>query len=417
MTYPLMGSPIASNTSLLVQRAVPYSQTTNVANQTAYPISTQVALDTLCFELQQIVCRTGQFRGVWVSGIQYNFGDIVQDGINGSNTNNFYLGALPNISSVSWANDLAAGDWSIAFNVQQLNGLIGAYLPLAGGTVAGNLTVSGNATLAVATAPTQAPGNNTTLLANTAFVQAAVSASASPVATGTITEFAGFTAPAGYLLCYGQAVSRATYATLFAALSISTTGNTHTTTIIDNIPSTTGMVAGMPVSGTNIPASTTIFSVDSGTQITLSQAAIGSTVGGVVVVAPHGVGDGTTTFNIPDRRGVVAAGVDNMGGSAANKITSVVSGLSGVRLGALGGDQAMQSHTHTASVTDPTHTHSGTVGSTTFLPAGGSGSATPYSAQAIVAAATGVTVSNSTTGAGATQNVQPTIMANFIIKT
>ena len=39
------------------------------------------------------------------------------------------------------------------------------------------------------------------------------------VPTGTILDFGGTTAPAGYLLCDGAAVSRTTYATLFAAIS------------------------------------------------------------------------------------------------------------------------------------------------------------------------------------------------------
>lgn len=35
---------------------------------------------------------------------------------------------------------------------------------------------------------------------------------------GVVLEFAGSTAPAGYLLCFGQEVSRSTYAALFAAI-------------------------------------------------------------------------------------------------------------------------------------------------------------------------------------------------------
>lgn len=55
----------------------------------------------------------------------------------------------------------------------------------------------------------------------------------------------------------------------------------------------------------------------------------------------YGVGDGSTTFNIPDLRGVVVAGKDDMGGSAANKITSGGSGITGTTLGALGGAQTV----------------------------------------------------------------------------
>lgn len=36
--------------------------------------------------------------------------------------------------------------------------------------------------------------------------------------TGTVLPFAGSAAPTGWLLCYGQAVSRTTYATLFAVI-------------------------------------------------------------------------------------------------------------------------------------------------------------------------------------------------------
>jgi microcystin-dependent protein len=51
-----------------------------------------------------------------------------------------------------------------------------------------------------------------------------------PDRTGEITAFAGATAPAGTLLCYGQAVSRTAYAGLFAALStVHGTGDGSTT--------------------------------------------------------------------------------------------------------------------------------------------------------------------------------------------
>lgn len=426
ITYPLVGSPIASGVSLLVQRAVPYSQTTNVTNQTAYPLSVQTALDTLAFEIQQMVCRTGQMRGVWASNVQYNFGDIVQDGANGLNTLNFYLCALPNVSSMSWSTDLAAGDWSIAFNVQQLNGLIGAYLPLAGGTIAGNLTVSGITTLnsttalnGATTAITQGSSDNTTKVATTAFVQSVVSGSASPIVAGTIVPYAGLTAPSGYLFCAGQAVSRVTNSALFAAITISTTCNSHTSTTLDNIASTAGMVAGMPISGTNIAASTTIVTVNANSLV-ISQAATGSTNGGALVVAPHGVGDGTTTFNLPDLRGRVPIGVDNMNASAANRITTGVSGINGILPGASGGDQNLYAHTHTANVTDGGHVHSVQGNNTTI----GGGSFFQYNSGAAntgnfntQSAATGITVANTNTGTGTSQNVQPGYMINYLIKT
>src|SRR5690606_12877743 len=92
---------------------------------------------------------------------------------------------------------------------------------------------------------------------------------ASGVPIGTVADFAGTSAPAGWLLCYGQAVSRTTYAALFAVL-----GTTY------------------------------------------------------------GAGNGSSTFNLPDCRGRVVAGKDNMGGASANRLTGQSGGLNGDNLGA-----------------------------------------------------------------------------------
>lgn len=50
----------------------------------------------------------------------------------------------------------------------------------------------------------------------------------------------------------------------------------------------------------------------------------------------YGAGDGTTTFNLPDLRGRVTAFLDNMGGSAASRLTTIGSGTT---LGATGGEE------------------------------------------------------------------------------
>src|SRR5215467_12012501 len=52
---------------------------------------------------------------------------------------------------------------------------------------------------------------------------------------------------------------------------------------------------------------------------------------------PYGNGDGSTTFGIPDYRGRLGIGKDNMGGTAANRITVGISGIGGGTLGAVGG--------------------------------------------------------------------------------
>ena len=145
---------------------------------------------------------------------------------------------------------------------------------------------------------------------------------------GVVLPFAGSTAPTGWLLCFGQAVSRTTYAALFTALGTS-----------------------------------------------------------------YGAGDGSTTFALPDLRGRIPGGKDNMGGSAASRLTTAGSGVDGATLGAAGGAQ-----THTLTNAQLPTSVIGTGGSTI---------------------ARGATVSDlQTVGSGqAHNNTQPTIVLNYIIKT
>lgn len=65
------------------------------------------------------------------------------------------------------------------------------------------------------TAPTASAGTNTTQIATCEYVGTAVN-SATP--SGSILMWPTNTAPTGYLLCQGQAVSRTVYAALFAVL-------------------------------------------------------------------------------------------------------------------------------------------------------------------------------------------------------
>lgn len=77
------------------------------------------------------------------------------------------------------------------------------------------------------------------------------------IPTGSVMPFAGSSAPSGWVLCDGSAVSRTTYEDLYTL--------------------------------------------------------IGTT---------YGSGDGSTTFNLPDLRGRIPGGMDNMGGVGANVITA-----------------------------------------------------------------------------------------------
>lgn len=156
---------------------------------------------------------------------------------------------------------------------------------------------------------------------------------------GVMQDFAGSTAPDGWLLCYGQAVSRTTYADLFTVIS-------------------------------------TAF----------------------------GVGDGSTTFNLPDMRGRVSAGQDDMGGTSANRLTGASGGVDGDTFAAAGGAE-----THTLSTAEiPSHKHSMGEVSTTKTR-----NYTVLGTDSGVAAAVDT---GFTGGGGAHNNVQPTIILNKIIK-
>lgn len=186
---------------------------------------------------------------------------------------------------------------------------------------------------------------------------------------GMISAYAGSSAPTGWLLCYGQAISRTTYADLYSA--------------------------------------------------------IGTT---------YGTGDGSTTFNVPDLRGRVPAGKDNMGGSAANRLDSATTlgGAQGAKSVALStAETAPHQHYFSASsVTDSQGAHSHSLNAN--FGSGGSANAILTSNSVINHSIEGGSTSTdgthahnvsiagyTDTGAGvagsAHNNVQPTIILNYII--
>lgn len=119
----------------------------------------------------------------------------------------------------------------------------------------------------------------------------------------------------------------------------------------------------------------------------------------------HGAGDGTTTFNLPDLRGRVIAGQDDMGGTSANRLTGASGGVNGDVLGGAGGAE-----THTLTVTEmPSHAHSTGQDNLADTGSGVAVRRTDSAGGAVDTASTG--------GNGAHNNVQPTIILNYIIKT
>lgn len=154
---------------------------------------------------------------------------------------------------------------------------------------------------------------------------------------GEIKDYAGTTAPEGFVFAFGQAVSRTVrYDRLFGKLSTT-----------------------------------------------------------------YGVGDGSTTYNLPDLRGRVGVGKDDMGGAAANRITAgAAPGVDGTVLGDTGG---VEEHQLTvAELAAHTHFVAGTISGQ-----GGAGVRIP-GAVAIDSGSTG--------GDTAHTNLQPSVILNKIIR-
>lgn len=159
--------------------------------------------------------------------------------------------------------------------------------------------------------------------------QSDVSAGLGFFPTGGMIPFGGSSAPAGWLLCDGSAVSRSTYATLFSVISTA-----------------------------------------------------------------YGAGNGTTTFNVPDMRENVPVGYKS--GST--------------QFGTLGGSYGEKTHTLTTTEI-PAHTHS--MGSA-IVKSGGAGTEV---SQGNAYAYGYVNATGSAGSDGGHNNIQPSVVFNYIIKT
>lgn len=136
------------------------------------------------------------------------------------------------------------------------------------------------------------------------------------VPVGAVIPFASVTVPTGFVICNGAEYSRTTYANLFAFLSFTDATcdtNSNTTVTMD---STALIGAGFGVSGTGIPAGTTVASVTNSTTFVLSQAATGTASNVTLTFTRWGVGTSDANFRVPDFRGEFLRGHD--GGRGAD---------------------------------------------------------------------------------------------------
>jgi microcystin-dependent protein len=121
------------------------------------------------------------------------------------------------------------GNLSVSGN-ETVTGTLGVTGAISGttATFSGAISSVSPSFTGVPTAPTASAGTSTTQIATTAFV------AQNAVLTGALLMWPTVSAPSGYLLCDGSAVSRTTYAALFAV--IGTTFGAGDTTTTFNLP-------------------------------------------------------------------------------------------------------------------------------------------------------------------------------------
>ncbi len=233
---------------------------------------------------------------------------------------------------------------------------------------------------------------------------------------GVVKMFAGIVAPSSHSFCDGSAISRSTYASLFGILC--PTLGTFTVTIATPAVVTltahgraTGDAVFLTTTGalpTGLSANTQYWIIKTGTDTFNLASSLANALAGTKIntsgsqsgvhtakLCPYGVGDGSTTFNLPDFRGLFPvgvkqtdtnfAGLNQSGGESTHVLTTA----------------EMPSHTHTIAPGDT----SGTSGTTRAWDKTTTGSGTN-------AIATGSNGSDT-----AHNNLPPYFAINFIIRT
>jgi len=123
-----------------------------------------------------------------------------------------------------------------------------------------------------------------------------------------------------------------------------------------------------------------------------------------VIGTTFGVGDGSTTFNLPDYTNRMPYGttVGSTGGSATTTLITA----------------NLPAHTHNNTITDPGHFHNATSTTGANINWVGTGGAAVLVNSVTSTATTGVTITNASAGSGtAATTISPYLGINFIIKT
>lgn len=257
------------------------------------------------------------------------------------------------------------------------------------------------------------------------------SMASSGLPTGSVQMFAGGTAPAGWLLCDGSAVSRTTYARLFAV--INTTYGSGDTSTTFNLPDLRGRSPIGAGAGTGLAtrAAGTIYGAESATITTAMLPAHGHGVTGVTVSTQdlshtHPPGTyATSNFDASHTHSLASAFTDyanaphthnpaNGGSFIVNSSTGVT--LAGVASGTVSWGQAgtdSQNANHRHALTGSTAGASVTLLHNHTVNSGASGPANP-SLATHTHTLSGTT--DNTGGGGTVPTITPSLGINFIIK-
>lgn len=321
-------------------------------------------------------------------------------------------------------------------------------LPAAGNTDTTNLTINGTITAIITQgaltipAASLAAGYVAKLIFDGTNLQL-LNSQIPPTANiaGEIRALAGATAPTGWQLCYGQAVSRTTYANLFAAIGTTWGAGDGATTF--NVPDLRGRALfGVDAMGGAAANRVTSNSLGGSGTTATAVALIENGIVTAVLLTYSGTGyTSVPTITISGGGGTAATAQAVIANGSIMSITLLTAGANytssptvtiapatastTATLGVTGGSELVQTHDH--GVTDPEHYHSaltdGYEGSTLMIGGQQTGSTNGYYsvvgdapggvAATTNAAATGITIANF--GSGNSQNLPPAAIITWVI--
>ncbi len=169
---------------------------------------------------------------------------------------------------------------------------------------------------------------------------------------GTMLPWTGLSAPNQYVFAFGQAIARATYPDFYTAITLTQSATCISgNSTLGGLASTESIPVGAVIEGSCVVPGSTVVSKTASAVVMSNNASASGTISATFF--PWGNGDGATTFNVPDMRGRAPFGRDNMGGTAASRLTATYCATAG-----LGASCGVESHKNTIAEM-AAHNHGG----------------------------------------------------------